>query len=264
MNISTLSEHRMRPLESGKFVSSMIKMLGMAYNKKWFYDNIYKRYKGSGVLGNILVSQWHEEIINIDNWKYTSDVVTCLLNLDYFNINIPKKYSDRSDFDEFIALIDKAAKNRGWFLHSYNFRGLSRVHAIFHPNYGLLINRVPQFVYHITNTSNSDSIMKRGLIPREKDNEGRKLPPRIYLYLDKDDLVAIANNWMMQNAVANYYGVEASNRGSESFALLAVDTTKLKGAKFYRDPEFQGNRKAVWTYSPIPASAIDIIDIIGR
>ena len=92
--------------------------------------------------------------------------------------------------------------------------------------------------------------MKRGLLPKIPRKIGgavqRNYEPRIYLTLTKQDALEMMTNF-------NFMGDE------KKYVILVVYTALLKpGTKFYQDVD--GGTGTVWTRTPIPASAIHVIE----
>lgn len=108
-------------------------------------------------------------------------------------------------------------------------------------------SKLPKVFWHVTPRKNVESIMQTGFEPRVRTAPGttRKYSPRVYLATDER-------------------GARATINREEDWALLRIDFSKLpKGTKFYVDQEFghrpDGTPMAVYTTTPIPPSAIEIV-----
>ena len=101
---------------------------------------------------------------------------------------------------------------------------------------------MPPHVYHL------DKILKQGITPR---NNGRiaSHPERVYLFID------YPHNW---REIADNF--RETNK-EEEYVLLKIDKSKINGAvKFYYDSNIMLDNPAVYTYEPIPPSAINIVE----
>ena len=145
-------------------------------------------------------------------------------------------------------LIDEAEKN-GWSLLSRSDRN-GRLVWWFEPKpeiKGPLSKKVlPPELYHVTPRDNVEGIMANGLQPKQRTTPGttRRYTGRVYL-------------------ATSPAGATATSKSGEDWAMLKVDTSKLKGMKFYVDQEF-GHRKdgvpvAVYTLDQIPPEVIDLV-----
>ena len=107
---------------------------------------------------------------------------------------------------------------------------------------------VPRYLYHIAPTRVLDKILKQGITPR---NNGRiaSHPERVYLFID------YPHNW--QEIADNF---RKTNK-EEEYVLLKIDKSKINGeVKFYYDSNIMLDNPAVYTYEPIPPSAINITE----
>jgi hypothetical protein len=109
---------------------------------------------------------------------------------------------------------------------------------IFEPKYDPVI-KVPQYIYHITDSKYLDKIKQIGLKPRAL-NKRSAHESRIYFSLDKKSSDYLWNRLKLHMGPGN--GI-----------LLTIDTTNLEAA-FYNDPNF--DKLGVYTYSNIPPSSI--------
>jgi hypothetical protein len=121
----------------------------------------------------------------------------------------------------------------------------------FEPKYdvNVHVDNVPNLCYHITPKKNIGKILKNGLVPKS----GGKIsshPERVYLFMWKpEDWKKIAR---MFSTVTN----------CKEFVLVEVNAYSLRDKiKFYFDQNtFRGYPDAIYTFEPIPAKLLKIID----
>lgn len=101
---------------------------------------------------------------------------------------------------------------------------------------------VPDVLYHVTPTSNVDSILERGLEPRSSSR------PDIHNYNDRIHLAT--------SLAAAKHIMSKFNNGSDDFSILAVDSSAVN--PIYDDPEFR--RGGVYTNRMISPDAISVYE----
>lgn len=107
---------------------------------------------------------------------------------------------------------------------------------------------VPQFLYHIAPLRVLNKIKRQGLTPRANGRIASH-PERVYLFIEKpEDWKVIADEFRKSNI-------------NEPYCLLKIYKQKMnQSVKFYYDSNALLNNPAVYTYEPIPPSAISLID----
>lgn len=108
-----------------------------------------------------------------------------------------------------------------------------------------LINFGADYLYHITTKNLEEKILKQGLIPKNKGNNGfNDSLERTYLFLNEPT----------DDKLMDFYAYKFS----QPVILLKIDLLKLnQWAKLYFDPRMDD---ALYTYEPIPYNAISIIN----
>ena len=137
-------------------------------------------------------------------------------------------------------------------------------------------------LYHVTPESNAAKILKYGLIAGNKNSQGFHYDSRVFCFVDKYKHVAkqyasvagkqskkfIQSKDLAKELKNSYDFLQKNTNGilvnTHRFALLAIDTAKLKDMKFYRDNTFddgEGNFFAVYTIQNIKPEAISMVDV---
>jgi len=191
------------------------------------------------------------------------------LNIELENVNNFYEYEDKSE-DEVIAkiknLVTTISPKYGWTLNTIKDTK-QRIYIAIEPNYGKREKIKKQKLYHLCKLENVESILRKGLIPKDPvskstNEKGRKYPPRVYV----TTTLKLANQ--LEDAFCSEDLADAMAFGDKiyrSYIVLEIDPDKLlPGTKFYVDqeivpPEFGSNeQEAYWTYSRIPADAIKV------
>jgi len=173
--------------------------------------------------------------------------------------------------EEIISDLKTYLQNVGWFAKNVSSRH-NRVTIVSEPRYGKRLE-ISEPLYHTTNVENLESIQRKGLVPRSRhlkedyeywgNQVARKYPKRIYLSLDlpsaqkMQEMLQTAETWASAGGdpEAFYYG----QGDTPDYVLLKIDPDQLKpGTKFYVDPDYP---EGVYTYTPIPASAIEVVNL---
>lgn len=154
-----------------------------------------------------------------------------------------------------ISLFDKLIYKVGWYVSAITYSAL-RVYLKLRPLYGEIVS-VKRYLYHFTTVWNKDSILRKGLIPRQGKRSYYGYPPRVFLLTkySKSDLGELRLAVASYGASAEdyYYG----NVDIEPIVVFKVDTTKLrKGTKFFKDPD---HLTSVWTSTHIPSTALSVV-----
>ena len=156
-------------------------------------------------------------------------------SIDEYSPDTITLYFKHGNQDEFVRRVKELPllQKHGWFIRNET-------------NYALYLERassgkrvkVPRYLYHTTDAYDYDEILDKGLIPTLSLGRGKpdqwhshQYPPRIFLTLHPEEI--------------RYRQL-----------IFKIDTTKVKGAKFHRD--YQWQQQAVWTDSYIPPEAISV------
>ena len=187
---------------------------------------------------NFKIKPDNDEIINIDIYIFEK----------YYNKEIKDKISKFLEFCGWrISRIDK--DDSQFILRTVKDRQVNDIN-------------VPNFLYHVTNKHNVDSILTNGLVPKFKDKDDNHIE-RIYLtpfyYADQfEDLANQLRAAEIQDFVQRYRSKVKEKLKFKDFeyTVLRIDTNKITyPIKFYRDPQLPG---AVWTFDNIPPQAISV------
>lgn len=101
---------------------------------------------------------------------------------------------------------------------------------------------VPEKLYHVTNKKNLDKIKKQGIVPKTK-NVIEQHPERIYLF---------GNEKISKN-----YLEEKEFHSKEEYIILEIDMkVMINNIKLHKDPKFNEDSEAYYTYDNIPPNAI--------
>ena len=105
-----------------------------------------------------------------------------------------------------------------------------------------------EFLYHMTPETNTERIIKIGLIPKPRNgtakDSGITYPPRIYMSTDIDFL-------------KEYIRTLIIDHDTEDFSIIKIETAKLqKNIKFYLDPLF--GRPCIYTENSIFPNAVSL------
>jgi hypothetical protein len=122
---------------------------------------------------------------------------------------------------------------------------------LFEPKYNVNVHvdDIPDYCYHICETRKLEKILSHGLKPAS-GNRVASHPERVHLFLWKPE------NW---KSIAKAF---SESRASNSYTLLMVDTGKLRNKInfFFDQNTFQYYPDAIYTFEPIPADCLYIVD----
>lgn len=175
-----------------------------------------------------------EESQNVD--MYAEDNSTIVVTLtDYYESEL---------LSDFAMRLPELANEQGWFITNENEldEAPDQVALYLHPKEGVKVD-VPKYVYHVTQSSKVEQILKSGLQPkRGVNNHGFKYPPRVYVASDPQ---------ILQNMDLGISGDRT---------LLKIDTSKIPDIKFYDDPQFphDGQWRSAYANETIPSEAISV------
>ena len=117
---------------------------------------------------------------------------------------------------------------------------------------------VPDKIYHITPTINTQTILKYGLLPSSGKKKGFH-PHRNYFCLSISDVDGMNNSINLQSQIIRY----KISKDPLQFDLLEIDTTNLKSVgfngeeyniQFWKDE----NSNGIWTFDLIPPHKIKL------
>jgi len=109
--------------------------------------------------------------------------------------------------------------------------------------------KLPDILYHITNSIYESKILKIGLIPKEKNKLSRH-PGRIYLTFSAESAKGLLGN-------------ESFTKDIKSFTLFSINFRELKKSRkiiFMNDPMY--SKKGCYTYENIPPQFLKVIERI--
>lgn len=140
--------------------------------------------------------------------------------------------------------------------------------------------KVGDILYHVTAESNVDKILKYGLVAGNKNSHGFNYESRVFCFVDKYKHIAkryaaiagkeskkfIKNKDIESELMHSYILLKRHTDGvlvnTNRYALLAIDTAKLKDVKFYRDNTFDDGNGiffAVFSTQNIIPAAISVV-----
>ena len=164
---------------------------------------------------------------------------------------------DKSNLDKFL----KYANNLGWFpsyITTSLYKGkwdenvysndLSKIRfeAKFDEE---IVEKIPDFLYHITPTQNANKILDTGLVPKSRSKASYH-PERVYLGKSIEGVEKLASQMYQRT-------------GDLSFTILRIDTNVVPGGylRLYTDPNY--SKEAYYTLNNIPPQAIEKIKDIN-
>jgi hypothetical protein len=120
--------------------------------------------------------------------------------------------------------------------------GLTLINFSFEAKYDILIEKIPEFLYHLAPTRNISKILKFGLIPKSRSKKAFH-PDRIYLVKNPEDLNLLFKSFYEETKI-------------NEWSILEIDTHILEYLKIYKDPNFK--EKGYYTLNTINPIAIKI------
>ena len=105
-----------------------------------------------------------------------------------------------------------------------------------------VVENIPNKLYHITPTQNTDKILKIGLVPKTRSKASYH-PERVYVGKSIEGIEKLAQPMYQRT-------------GNRNFTVVEIDTTTISGGylKLYTDPNY--NKEAYYTLNNIPPHAI--------
>lgn len=152
--------------------------------------------------------------------------------------------------ENFITKIEEKFNSYGWSLFRKDETLDGKTIFLFEKRYPTsfqvknLLSIGKEEIYHITNDRLRNKILKQGLIPKESKYIGFQNEPRIYFWINEEDVFDSVNNL----------------KSNEKNILLKINLSELNlEHKFYIDHRLHN---AIFSLEPIPPKAITIIETI--
>ena len=228
--------------------------------------------------------QWLQGFIKDSNFSYEMFLKTHnkteikVMNYQILiKLNLELPVGSGEKIFDFMYWLKDDLKKYGWFVSTpyddnleeiaYEYRDTNKrilkLKILLEPFYGEMIEVLPRILYHLSSAYNTESILKKGLIPRSYEKM-TQYPDRVYVLLSIDRIKDLIYG-MIENEFP-LYDIYAGNIKAPQFAgidkfvnLFEIDTSKLrKGIKFFKDPDMP---TGAWTYTHIPSKAIKLLDI---
>jgi hypothetical protein len=171
--------------------------------------------------------------------EYFEKLLPLLNNLGYFisymgvqgkNILLKDKYNE------------KIVKN------TFQNPNIDSIYLVCEAKFDEKVNKVPEFLYHISPLKYWEKIQKVGLVPKSRSKKAFH-PERVYLGKDEKSTSSLA---------PKFYQIE----GNKDWVLLKIDTSMIPGGYFrlYTDPNFE---HGYYTLNNIPPQSIELIKKIN-
>lgn len=178
-----------------------------------------------------------------------------------FGLHLGDGYSgdvpEERDLLPVVEHIKSYMKGRGWYVFNWSTQARGETLKIeIYPDVMEEIEKPSDYLYHLTDKKNIPSIMSKGLFPSTSKTPDRGYGSRVYLFSDKNLLA----QQIEQNKDAHGPGGSWNSQltSTPQMSVVVVDSNKLrKNTKLRRDPEFGGDRGAVYTFTHVPPEAID-------
>jgi len=255
-----LNEKHIQPVSEKQFIATLRNL----FKKYFFNQEAYEDYgkkdfveKIDGVEVPMHFEQWQELKTDVSIQKRRTyhdkegNVVQIVLNIRDLSYKMGD-YDRDENWNKFVKLIDEQIKKVGYsVLHAQKGR------FIFEPNY-YSTTKIPEKLYHFSVSQNRDSIMRRGLIPKDQTERFySRYKGKIFLftrYSLKDFQEMI---FAQESHDIDIESVYAGKVQIPPIVVFEIDTSKVKkGTKFYEDAS---SVNGIWTYSWIPPQALKVV-----
>lgn len=112
-----------------------------------------------------------------------------------------------------------------------------------------IVEKIPNFLYHITPTQNANKILNVGLVPKSRSKASYH-PERVYLGKSLEGIKKLAPQMYQKT-------------GDKNYTVLKIDTEIIPGGylRLYTDPNY--SKEAYYTLNNIPPQAIEKIQTIN-
>jgi hypothetical protein len=175
-----------------------------------------------------------------------------------FGLHLGNSFDDLLPTEDELALvtdeISRYVSHLGWYVYDSDLAARGEVLKV--EIYPEVTERIEasEELYHLTDTSNVGSIMKNGILPSRSKVAGRRYGDRVYMFSNKE----LLDQQIEQNREAHESpGWFPKLTAGTDVSIIVVDSEALDGnVELLRDPEFSGDRGAVYTRSRVPVEAI--------
>jgi hypothetical protein len=174
------------------------------------------------------------------NLQYFEKLLPLLNNLGYFISYIEIYGDDNTEIKD--KYDEKIIKN------AFNNPVIHSIYLECEAKFDQKVNKVPEFLYHISPLKNWEKIQKIGLIPKSKSKKAYH-PERIYLGKDEKNIIRLAPKF-------------SKVTGLNEWVLLKINTSYIPGDYLilYYDPNF---KYGYYTLNNIPPQSIEKIKDIN-
>jgi hypothetical protein len=171
--------------------------------------------------------------------EYFEKLLPLLNNLGWFISYMEIYGSDTAVKDRYNEKIVKSAFQN------------EKIHSIYlacEAKFDQKVNKIPEYLYHVTPLSNWEKIKTIGLVPKSRSKRSFH-PERVYLGKNEDTTIRLAPLFYQTT-------------GLNQWVLLKIDTSLIPGDYFrlYYDPNF---KYGYYTLNNIPPQAIEKIEKIN-
>lgn len=147
-------------------------------------------------------------------------------------------------------MVNNQIKDKGKYEEVYfneRYPEFDSVMIKFEAKYDIRVEKIPQFLYHITSRERALKIMTLGLIPKSHSVTSNH-PPRVYLGRSDDEVELMIRS--------NPNAWKKSRDGQ--FTILKISTRLIpKYFQIYKDPNSKGH--GYFTLNTIPKNAIEVV-----
>jgi len=195
-------------------------------------------------------------IIELDNHYNYDQIVKILTGIYLTGYSIARYYISTqtmknnliSDEDEFLKYWKKPNYKK---FKKYD-KDVLNIKLLCEPKWDDSI-KPPKIIYHITDSSKTNEILKNGLLPKSGKKRGFH-PHRVYFYIDFNNIKNMSNSLKFTNN---------PNKVNNQHDILEIDTNNLKSKDmngleydviFYKDP----NSNGIYTYDRISPDNIKL------
>lgn len=244
---------------------------------KTYYPQLLQNIKNStdkavkSLMMTYNIEDWQIYVVNkeLDNKSKYDEFNDIKYSSDFIYIFIP-------NIGDNIKKVDKMMNAYGYFnstiLNDYGYfyekytKIRDWVTLKYEPKHQPFINKIIKEqgkLYHVSPSYNREKILKRGLIPKDK-NDKLKTDGRVYCLLTLDFNGYSLTNKRIINVISQLYNVkkyyDKNSKYIKAYDIYEIDTTNLN-ANFSIDHNF--NNEAVYTYDNIPSTNIKLLDTIN-
>lgn len=172
---------------------------------------------------------------------------------DGYSGNVPNE----NELISVVEHIKSFMKNRGWYVFNWETQSRGETLRIeIYPDVTGGVEVEGDHLYHLTDKKNLSSILSKGLTPSTSKDPNRGYGQRVYLFSDK----GLLDQQIKQNkdAHSDSGGWNSKLTSTPDMSVVVIDSKKLRrNTKLRRDPEFGGDKGAIYTFTHVPPEAID-------